>query len=199
MSEYILESFYNYLMNIGMIDIDSVNQLNEIFQDIINQDSNIDFQSAMSSSLIFFLNNMTEYQQKYVSINLIIKFFQKLLEDKITKLKNIFYITSKITTLYMYKYFLKWKNKTLNKLNCKIDKSNSLLQLYKTNSIKKQDKSFSSKNNLEETSWVKKEKESLSHCTFNPNINKSKNRFNSQPNIKSEISVFDRLYQYNKK
>ena len=38
MSEYILESFYNYLMNIGMIDIDSVNQLNEIFQDIINQD-----------------------------------------------------------------------------------------------------------------------------------------------------------------
>ena len=66
MSEYILESFYNYLMNIGMIDIDSVNQLNEIFQDIINQDSNIDFQSAMSSSLIFFLNNMTEYQKKYV-------------------------------------------------------------------------------------------------------------------------------------
>ena len=125
MSEYILESFYNYLMNIGMIDIDSVNQLNEIFQDIINQDSNIDFQSAMSSSLIFFLNNMTEYQQKYVSINLIIKFFQKLLEDKITKLKNIFYITSKITTLYMYKYFLKWKNTTLNKLNCKIEKSNS--------------------------------------------------------------------------
>ena len=199
MSEYILESFYNYLMNIGMIDIDSVNQLNEIFQDIINQDSNIDFQSAMSSSLIFFLNNMAEYQQKYFSINLIIKFFEKFLEEKLAKLKNIFYITSKITTLYMYKYFLKWKNTTLDKLNCKIYKSNSLLPLYKTNSLKKQNKSFSSKNNLEETSWIKKEKESLSHCTFNPNINKSKNRFNSQPNIKSEISVFDRLYQYNQK
>ena len=99
----------------------------------------------------------------------------------------------------MYKYFLKWKNTTLNKLNCKIYKSNSLLPLYKTNSIKKQNKSFSSKNNLEETSWIKKEKESLSHCTFNPNINKSKNRLNSQPNIKNGISVFERLYEYNQK
>ncbi len=212
MSEYVLELFLNYLLDIGMIDIDTANQLNEIFLDIIYNDSNIDFQNAMYATLMIFLNNMTEEQQKFTSFNLIIRFFEKNLIEKISKLKNIFFIISKIKKLNLYKYLNKWKINSINKKinlsffqskNESYKKTKPLIALYKSNSLSKLNKkneNSQKKNSLiKEASWITKEKESLSHCTFNPNINKSKNRLNSQPNIKNGISVFERLYEYNQK
>ena len=212
MSEYILELFLNYLLDIGMIDLDSANQLNEIFFDIIYHDSNIDFQNAMYSTLMIFLNNMSEEQQKFSSFNLIIRFFERNFIEKITKLKNIFFIISKITKLNLYKYLNKWKmhsiNKTINlsfsqSKNQSYKKTKPLISLYKSNSLSRMNnkKENSQKKNslIKEASWITKEKESLSHCTFNPNINKNKNRLNSQPNVKNGISVFERLYEYNQK
>ena len=204
MSEMILESFYNYLINIGMININSVNQLNKIFHEVISKNPNIDFQNAMSASLMFFLNHMTEEQQKYTSLNLIIKFLENNYLEKIKKLKNIFYIKSKISKLKLHNFFYKWKKKNeINKSSSTLNsnkKSNSLFKIYKDNSTHK----INSKSNLiknssipQEASWITKEKESLSHCTFNPNINKNKIRLNSQPN--KNISVFERLYEYNQK
>ena len=204
MSEMILESFYNYLINIGMININSVNQLNKIFHEVISKNPNIDFQNAMSASLMFFLNHMTEEQQKYTSLNLIIKFLENNYLEKIKKLKNIFYIKSKISKLKLHNFFYKWKKKNeINKSSSTLNsnkKSNTLFKIYKDNSTHK----INSKSNLiknssipQEASWITKEKESLSHCTFNPNINKNKIRLNSQPN--KNISVFERLYEYNQK
>ena len=199
MSEMILESFYNYLINIGMININSVNQLNKIFHEVISKNPNIDFQNAMSA-----LNHMTEEQQKYTSLNLIIKFLENNYLEKIKKLKNIFYIKSKISKLKLHNFFYKWKKKNeINKSSSTLNsnkKSNTLFKIYKDNSTHK----INSKSNLiknssipQEASWITKEKESLSHCTFNPNINKNKIRLNSQPN--KNISVFERLYEYNQK
>ena len=204
MSEIILESFYNYLINIGMININSVNQLNKIFHEVISKNPNIDFQNAMSASLMFFLNHMTEEQQKYTSLNLIIKFLENNYLEKIKKLKNIFYIKSKISKLKLHNFFYKWKKKNeINKSSSTLNsnkKSNSLFKIYKDNSKHK----INSKSNIiknssipQEASWITKEKESLTHCTFNPNINKNKMRLNSQPN--KNISVFERLYEYNQK
>ena len=211
MSEYILELFLNYLLDIGMIDLDSANQINEIFFDIIYHDSNIDFQNAMYSTLMIFLNNMSEEQQKFSSFNLIIRFFERNFIEKITKLKNIFFIISKITKLNLYKYFNKWKINSQNKKinlsfsqskNQSYKKKKSLISLYKSNSLSRlnnKKENSQKKNSINEASWIRKEKESLSHCTFNPNINKNKNRLNSQPNVKNGISVFERLYEYNQK
>ena len=146
MSEYILELFLNYLLDIGMIDLDSANQINEIFFDIIYHDSNIDFQNAMYSTLMIFLNNMSEEQQKFSSFNLIIRFFERNFIEKITKLKNIFFIISKITKLNLYKYFNKWKINSQNKKinlsfsqskNQSYKKKKSLISLYKSNSLSK--------------------------------------------------------------
>jgi hypothetical protein len=133
MSEYILELFLNYLLDIGMIDLDSANQINEIFFDIIYHDSNIDFQNAMYSTLMIFLNNMSEEQQKFSSFNLIIRFFERNFIEKITKLKNIFFIISKITKLNLYKYFNKWKINSQNK-KINLSFSQSKNQSYKKKS-----------------------------------------------------------------
>ena len=111
MSEMILESFYNYLINIGMININSVNHLNKIFHEVISKNPNIDFQNAMSASLMFFLNHMTEEQQKYTSLNLIIKFLENNYLEKIKKLKNIFYIKSKISKLKLHNFFTNGKKR----------------------------------------------------------------------------------------
>ena len=212
MSEYILELFLNYLLDIGMIDLDTGNQLNEIFLEIIYNDSNIDFQNAMYATLMIFLNNMSEEQQKFTSFNLIIRFFEKNLLERANKLKNIFFIISKLEKLKLYKYLNKWKmhsiNKTINlsfsqSKNQSYKKTKPLISLYKSNSLSRMNnkKENSQKKNslIKEASWITKEKESLSHCTFNPSINKNKNRLNSQPNVKNGISVFDRLYEYNQK
>ena len=141
MSEIILESFYNYLINIGMININSVNQLNKIFHEVISKNPNIDFQNAMSASLMFFLNHMTEEQQKYTSLNLIIKFLENNYLEKIKKLKNIFYIKSKISKLKLHNFFYKWKKKNeINKSSSTLNsnkKSNSLFKIYKDNSTHK--------------------------------------------------------------
>ena len=212
MSEYILELFLNYLLDIGMIDLDTGNQLNEIFLEIIYNDSNIDFQNAMYATLMIFLNNMSEEQQKFTSFNLIIRFFEKNVLERANKLKNIFFIISKLEKLKLYKYLNKWKmhsiNKTINlsfsqSKNQSYKKAKPLISLYKSNSLSRMNnkKENSQKKNslIKEASWITKEKESLSHCTFNPSINKNKNRLNSQPNVKNGISVFDRLYEYNQK
>ena len=201
MSINISSKFIDYLIEIGFIDFDSSKQLNKIYQDILSKQNNIEFKTAMCASLMYYIQNMDENQQKFLSYNLIIKYFNKILKDKIKKLRSLFNILIGNQKLLLLKILNQWSKKNINIKNNKLHLSetkgkNNTLRLFKSSSNCNYFHKMKQKNIPLEASWIKKENEELQECTFSPIINKN-GRVNSIPNNNS--SVFDRLYEYNKK
>ena len=144
---------------------------------------------------------MDENQQKFLSYNLIIKYFNKILKDKIKKLRSLFNILIGNQKLLLLKILNQWSKKNINIKNNKLHLietkgKNNTLRLFKSSSNCNYFHKMKQKNIPLEASWIKKENEELQECTFSPIINKN-GRVNSIPNNNS--SVFDRLYEYNKK
>ena len=201
MSINISSKFIDYLIEIGFIDFDSSKQLNKIYQDILSKQNNIEFKTAMCASLMYYIQNMDENQQKFLSYNLIIKYFNKILKDKIKKLRSLFNILIRNQKLLLLKILNQWSKKNINIKNNKLHLietkgKNNTLRLFKSSSNCNYFHKMKQKNIPLEASWIKKENEELQECTFSPIINKN-GRVNSIPNNNS--SVFDRLYEYNKK
>ena len=201
MSINISSKFIDYLIEIGFIDFDSSKQLNKIYQDILSKQNNIEFKTAMCASLMYYIQNMDENQQKFLSYNLIIKYFNKILKDKIKKLRSLFNILIGNQKLLLLKILNQWSKKNINIKNNKLHLietkgKNNTLRLFKSSSNCNYFHKMKQKNIPLEASWIKKENEELQECTFSPIINKN-GRVNSIPNNNS--SVFDRLYEYNKK
>ena len=201
MSINISSKFIDYLIEIGFIDFDSSKQLNKIYQDILSKQNNIEFKTAMCASLMYYIQNMDENQQKFLSYNLIIKYFNKILKDKIKKLRSLFNILIGNQKLLLLKILNQWSKKNINIKNNKLHlietkEKNNTLRLFKSSSNCNYFHKMKQKNIPLEASWIKKENEELQECTFSPIINKN-GRVNSIPNNNS--SVFDRLYEYNKK
>ena len=196
MSINISSKFIDYLIEIGFIDFDSSKQLNKIYQDILSKQNNIEFKTAMCASLMYYIQNMDENQQKFLSYNLIIKYFNKILKDKIKKLRSLFNILIGNQKLLLLKILNQWSKKNINIKNNKLHLietkgKNNTLRLFKSSSNCNYFHKMKQKNIPLEASWIKKENEELQECTFSPIINKN-GRVNSIPNNNS--SVFDRLY-----
>ena len=204
MSINIASQFINYLIEIGFIDFDSSINLNDIYQGILSRENNIEFKTAMCASLMYYIQNMNENQQKFISYNLIINYFNKIFKEKVNKLRSLFNILIGNQKLLLLKILNQWSKKNINVNNNNINlietkgknNKNNTLRLFKSSSNCNYYHKLKQKDIPLEASWIKKENEELQECTFSPIIHKT-GRVNSIPNNNS--SVFDRLYEYNKK
>ncbi len=204
MSINIASQFINYLIEIGFIDFDSSINLNDIYQGILSRENNIEFKTAMCASLMYYIQNMNENQQKFLSYNLIINYFNKIFKDKVNKIRSLFNIIIGNQKVLLLKILNKWSTKKININNNSINlveskgkiNKNNLLRFFKSSSNYNYYHKLKQRNIPLEASWIKKENEELQECTFSPIINKN-GRLNSIPNNNS--SVFERLYEYNKK
>jgi len=204
MSINISSHFIDYLIEIGFIDYDTSKQLNNIYQDILLKENNIEFKTAMCASLMYYIQNMNENQQKFLSYNLIINYFNKIFKDKVNKIRSLFNIIIGNQKVLLLKILNKWSTKKININNNSINlvepkgknNKNNSLRFFKSSSNYNYYHKLKQRNIPLEASWIKKENEELQECTFSPIINKN-GRLNSIPNNNS--SVFERLYEYNKK
>ena len=220
MSENDLNYFLNYLYDIGLIDNNTFGYLYNTYLNLYKHTMNNNFINTMCATLIYFFNNMNEEQQKFSSLNLILKYFQNNKEKALNKLKNIIdkiLHNIKLKTLeQLNKWNLGLRNPKLKieNYNNNYNDNNKYFRRPNTskrrqqNSLKENskftiDENYNSSSNLNqtksillETSWDKKEREEYEKCTFEPSINK---RVNSQPNLRKKIPVYQRLYNYNNK
>ena len=106
MSENDLNFFLNYLFDIGLIDNNNFQNLYNLYLNLCKHTMNNNFINTMCATLMYFFNNMSEEQQKYSSLNLILKYLQNNKEKALNKLNNI-----------IEKILQNIKLKTLEKLN----------------------------------------------------------------------------------
>ena len=121
MSINIASQFINYLIEIGFIDFDSSINLNDIYQGILSRENNIEFKTAMCASLMYYIQNMNENQQKFISYNLIINYFNKIFKEKVNKLRSLFNILIGNQKLLLLKILNQWSKKNINVNNNKIN------------------------------------------------------------------------------
>ena len=109
MENIISKTFLHYLLNIGIIDFTSAKNILSTFNNITNSNGNIDFQNAMCASLIFYFSNLDDNQKRNISFNLILKFFENTINQKLISLLGIFNLKASKNKYNLLKYFYKWK------------------------------------------------------------------------------------------
>jgi hypothetical protein len=128
--------FIDYLIEIGFIDYDTSKQLNNIYQDILLKENNIEFKTAMCASLMYYIQNMNENQQKFISYNLIINYFNKIFKDKVNKIRSLFNIIIGNQKVLLLKILNKWSTKKININNKRINLVESKGKINKNNSLR---------------------------------------------------------------
>ncbi len=219
MSENDLNFFLNYLFDIGLIDNNNFQNLYNLYLNLCKHTMNNNFINTMCATLMYFFNNMSEEQQKFSSLNLILKYLQNNKEKALNKLNNIIGKIVQNIKIKVIEKLNKWNlenqklkldnyNNSYNDNNNKHFKRPNYSKRKQQNSIKENSKgtiddNYNNSSNLNqtksillETSWDKKEREEYEQCTFEPTINK---RVYSQPNLRKKIPVYQRLYNYNNK
>ena len=214
-----LNFFLNYLFDIGLIDNNNFQNLYNLYLNLCKHTMNNNFINTMCATLMYFFNNMSEEQQKYSSLNLILKYLQNNKEKALNKLNNIIEKILQNIKLKTLEKLNKWNlenqklkienyNNSYNENNNKHFNRPNYSKRKQQNSIKENskfiiDQNYNNSSNLNqtktillETSWDKKEREEYEQCTFEPTINK---RVYSQPNLRKKIPVYQRLYNYNNK
>ena len=133
--------FFEYLINIGLINKESFSNL---VLNFYNKRSNNNFEEKMNLLLLDFFDNLTKKEKDYMSINLVKNFLQTEFVKKIEKLKRIFMIIKGKISKIKLKYFFKWRFFSLmnkyeeiktfqyyEKLNNSIQKINSKIKRYR--------------------------------------------------------------------
>ena len=215
MSEEAVKKFLFYLEDIGLINNIKAESLLNIYFNLFQNSNDKNFTSLMCATLMFFFNNMNEDEQKFSSLNLILKYLNNQNEKGLEKIKNTNANIEKenknetIQKLSQYNNNIfnnNIKNNRINNLNNthqnslkiksstpkKIPNINIEENLNKNNKSIRNTKDNSDNSNLLETSWDKKEREEYEQCTFEPVINKR-----MSTNTNQKIPIYERLYSYN--
>ena len=188
MSEENPNKFLNYLMEIGLIDDLTSQNLYNIYNNFSQNSTDTNFTNLMCATLIYFFNHMTEEQQKFSSLNLIMKYLNKENKKNENNLEN----ESDKNKIDIKNETMKKKEKpNFTKIKNTKPKKISNINTENNNNLKKNIDNNNS--NLLETSWDKKEREEYEKCTFEPLINKHNNS-----NLNENIPFYERLYNYNK-
>ena len=215
MSEEVVKKFLFYLEDIGLINNIKAQNLLNVYYNFFQNSNDKNFTNLMCATLMFFFNNMNEDEQKFSSLNLILKYLNNQNEDPLRKIKNtndnIEKENKNETTQKLSHYnnniqnnnikknklnnlnntpqtSLKIKSSTPKKItNINIDENSN-----KNNKSIRNTKNISDNSNLLETSWDKKEREEYEQCTFEPVINKR-----NSTNTNQKIPIYERLYSYN--
>ena len=180
MSSNIDSSFFNYLINIGIFNDNnsSGNKLVYKSNDIIYKQSQL---------LLNHFKLLTDTDKQIMTNNIITKYYQNKLKNKMNKLKSIIVLYNpKYKKTKLIHYFKKWyiiikkhksKNKQLNIITNNNSKHNINNCLTETNTYSKI-----------ERSWEKKEREEYEQCTFKPITSRSRQH------SKDDCPVYERLY-----
>ena len=215
MSEEAVKNFLFYLEDIGLINNIKAQNLLNVYYNLFQNSNDKNFTNLMCATLMFFFNNMNEDEQKFSSLNLILKYLNKQNEEGLGKIKNTYDNIEKenknetMQKLSQYNNNIKNNNINKNKINNlnntpqtslkiksstpkKIQNINIDENSNKNNKSIRNTKNNSDNSNLLETSWDKKEREEYEQCTFEPLINKRSSTNNNQ-----KIPIYERLYSYN--
>ena len=180
--------FLNYLMEIGLIDDLTSQNLYNIYNNFSQNSTDTNFLNLMCATLIFFFNHMTEEQQKISSFNLIMKYLNKENKKNENNLEN----ESDKNKIDIKNETMKKKEK-LNNTKIKNTKPKKISNINTENNNNLKKNIDNNNSSLLETSWDKKEREEYEKCTFEPLINKHNNS-----NLNENIPFYERLYNYNK-
>ena len=102
--------FCRFLNKIGMIDIETSSTFMKIYNDIYQEENDMNIFELSFQILITFLNNITNAQKNYMCHNLPLKFYEineKYKKDKLTSIIMKNKLKNKINLL---KYLYTWKN-----------------------------------------------------------------------------------------
>ena len=183
MENIISKTFIHYLLNLGIIDLNSAKNILSTFNDITNKNKNIDFQNAMCASLIFYFSNLDDNQKRNISFNLILKFFENTINQKLISLLSLFNLKASKNKFNLLKYFYKWKKNSkklvLNLSNDYIPSKRKNFKNYRSKSINLS-KNSNSKSNI--TNYNK-------NIYNNNNKNNNNTNTNNLTNNKSNMSI----------
>ena len=116
--------FCDFLLNIGIIDKETLTTFLQIYNDIFHDNKYINIYQLSFNILMAFLNNITNKQKIFLCENLPMKFFsfrKKLIKDKLRAVLIIIQLKYRIKLL---KYFYTWKNNKRQKTNKSIKNNN---------------------------------------------------------------------------
>jgi hypothetical protein len=110
--------FCDFLINIGLIDIKTSNNIKEINREVINSKNEHNFSDCFFISLMHFFNNLTIEQKKYMCFNLPLRFLLNKEKEKKQKMSLIILKKEIKEKILKIKYFMTWIRH--NKINKKI-------------------------------------------------------------------------------
>jgi len=118
--------FCDYLVNIGLVDIKTGKNLKDINHEIVKSKNNQNFSDSFFISLMEYLNNLTENQKKYMSLNLPLRFLLNIEKEKKQKLLSLLSKKEKDEKYIKIKYLFTWmKNNKIIKESNPISKETS--------------------------------------------------------------------------
>jgi len=122
--------FCDYLVNIGLVDIKTGKNLKDINHDIAKSKSKQNFSDSFFISLMEYLNNLTENQKKYMSLNLPLRFLLNIEKEKKQKLLSLLSKKEKDEKYIKLKFLFAWmKNIKIKKSSNPISKETSGISL----------------------------------------------------------------------
>ena len=122
--------FCDYLVNIGLVDIKTGKNLKDVNHDIAKSKNNQNFSDSFFISLMEYLNNLTENQKKYMSLNLPLRFLLNIEKEKKQKLLSLLSKKEKDEKYIKLKYLFAWmKNSKIKKTSNPISKETSGISL----------------------------------------------------------------------
>ena len=122
--------FCDYLVNIGLVDIKTGKNLKDANHDIAKSKSKQNFSDSFFISLMEYLNNLTENQKKYMSLNLPLRFLLNIEKEKKQKLLSLLSKKEKDEKYIKLKYLFAWmKNIKIKKSSNPISKETSGISL----------------------------------------------------------------------
>jgi len=131
-------SFCEYLINIGFINKESFSNI--ILDYHKKYSNNNNFSESMNIILNYFLENITENEKNYMSLNLIQCYFDFIKNKKLSKLKEIYFLYKgilskiKLKNLLRWKYITQFKNITIDSnVNNDIDNDNGNINKQRSN------------------------------------------------------------------
>ena len=205
------QRFFDFLENIGIIDPEDSNVMKQVYKKSHNVKNKNNFCDLFFTTLMYYFDNLSLDQKKYISFTLPIRYKTNLYKLQNEKLKSIIMKQNLKNKMLKLKAFFKWKL-----LNFKYKKQAQISVMNytkKTNFNRKSnvDKSNSTNSNSEKMSFdeylkTKKLLEensinnnyiynySINKCIKNSDANSSKNRNRRNSKSSFNLSTRDRKY-----
>ena len=113
-------NFCEYLINIGFINKESFSNLILQYHKFISNNSNTNnnnFLDNMNHILIDFINNLSQEEKNYMSLNLVKYYLQFIANKKLCRLRALYMLYKGKISLIKIKYLYRWKSLNFKKEN----------------------------------------------------------------------------------